>query len=136
MSSKDKSAMSVICPIATSLGLVSNKWKVEIIWYLLKNGKQRFGELRRNVKGISQKVLTDNLRDMERSGLLTRTVYAEVPPRVEYKLSDLGESLRPTLDVIEEWGTEYLRSRYPDRDFLTCTEADEFGTASEPKSKK
>jgi DNA-binding HxlR family transcriptional regulator len=117
----DQEKPTVICPVITFLDLISNKWKVEIIWYLLK-GKQRFGELRRSVAGISQKVLTDNLRDMERDGLLIRTVYAEVPPRVEYALSPLGESLREILDSIRDWSMEYLGERYPDKQFLTCSD--------------
>ena len=100
------------CPVATTVGLIGNKWKLLILRDLL-GGTKRFGELRKSVTGISQKVLTDNLRSMEDDGLLVRTVYAEVPPRVEYKLSDLGNTLRPIMDSMEVWGNGYkaLRAR-------------------------
>ncbi len=94
------------CPVETVLMLLSSRWRVLIIRDLLE-GTRRFGELRRSVSGISQKVLTANLRGMEEEGLLTRRVYAEVPPRVEYTLTDLGESLRPVLDALALWGTAY-----------------------------
>ena len=98
------------CPIEMTLTLISNRWKVLILWDLL-DGVKRFGELKRllgNTRGgISQKVLTTNLRQMEEAGLLTRTVYAEVPPRVEYALTETGRSLRPVLEAMLEWGTRY-----------------------------
>ena len=96
------------CPVATTVGLIGNKWKLLIIRDLL-TGTKRFGELRKSVTGISQKVLTDNLRSLEEDGLLTRKVYAEVPPRVEYTLSELGCSLKPIMDSMEEWGNHYKR---------------------------
>ncbi len=98
------------CPVATTVGLIGNKWKLLIIRDLL-TGTKRFGQLRKSVAGISQKVLTDNLRALENDGLLTRTVYAEVPPRVEYALSPLGESLKPIMDSMEAWGNGY-KSRF------------------------
>ena len=88
------------------LMLISDKWKVLILRDLLP-GTKRFGELRRSVGGVSQKVLTAQLRQMEDSGLLTRTVYPEVPPRVEYTLTELGYSLKPILDAMRNWGEEY-----------------------------
>lgn len=94
------------CPIETTLMLISDKWKVLILRDLL-GGTKRFGELKRSVTGISQKVLTSNLRDMESNGLLTREVFPEVPPRVEYSLTELGTSLRPILDAMAKWGTDY-----------------------------
>ncbi len=94
------------CPVATTVYLIGNKWKLLIIRDLIE-GTKRFGELKKSVPGISQKVLTDNLRSLEQDGLLIRTVYAEVPPRVEYKLSDLGETLRPVIHVMAEWGIAY-----------------------------
>lgn len=94
------------CPVATTVGLIGNKWKLLIIRDLL-SGTKRFGELRKSVTGISQKVLTDNLRSLEDDGLLTRRVYAEVPPRVEYTLSELGCSLKPIMDSMAEWGSQY-----------------------------
>lgn len=97
------------CPVGLFLQLVGNKWKILIIRDLL-TGTKRFGQLRRSV-GCSQKVLTDNLRDLEENGLLSRKVYAEVPPRVEYTLSPTGDSLRPVLDTIAAWGESYRQSR-------------------------
>lgn len=95
------------CPVATTVQLIGNKWKLLILRNLLVR-PWRFNELQRSLSGISQKVLTDNLRSMERDGIIIRTVYPEVPPRVEYALSELGESIRPILDVMEQWGASYL----------------------------
>ncbi len=94
------------CPVETTLLLISNRWKVLIIRELL-SGTKRFGELKKSVGTISQKVLTANLRSMEESGLLTRTVFPEVPPRVEYTLTETGYSLKPVLDSMVAWGTAY-----------------------------
>ena len=94
------------CPVATTVALIGSKWKLLIIRNLLQR-PWRFNELKKNLEGISQKVLTDRLRSMEEDGLITRTVYPEVPPRVEYALSELGESLKPILDSMVEWGTMY-----------------------------
>jgi len=94
------------CPVETTLLLISDRWKVLIIRDLL-DGTKRFGELKKSVGNISQKVLTANLRAMEDSGLLTRKVYAQVPPRVEYTLTETGYSLKPVLDALSKWGTEY-----------------------------
>ena len=94
------------CPVETTLTLISDKWKVLILRDLM-NGTMRFGELRKSIGQVSQKVLTAQLRQMEGSGLLTRTVYPEVPPRVEYTLTDLGRSLKPILDAMRVWGEEY-----------------------------
>lgn len=94
------------CPVATTVQLIGNKWKLLIIRNLLAR-PWRFNELQRDLDGISQKVLTDNLRSMEADGIITRTVYPEVPPRVEYALSDLGETMRPILMSMQEWGTNY-----------------------------
>ena len=94
------------CPVETTLMLIGDKWKV-LILRDLRTGTKRFGELKRSIGGISQKVLTSNLRDMEDSGLLTREVFAEVPPRVEYTLTDLGKSMSPILDTMEDWGRNF-----------------------------
>lgn len=96
------------CPVETTLLLISDRWKVLIIRDLL-DGTKRFGELKKSVGNISQKVLTANLRAMEDSGLLTRKVYAQVPPRVEYTLTETGYSLKPVLDALSKWGTEYKK---------------------------
>lgn len=97
------------CPVETTLTLIGNKWKVLILRDLL-TGTKRFGELKKSIGNVSQKVLTAQLRAMEENGLLTRTVYAEVPPRVEYTLTDLGESLKPILDAMGNWREEYKAS--------------------------
>ncbi|MFQ7472788.1 MAG: winged helix-turn-helix transcriptional regulator [Anaerovoracaceae bacterium] len=94
------------CPVATTVQLIGSKWKLLIMRNLLQRS-WRFNELRKDLEGISQKVLTDSLRSMESDGIITRTVYPEVPPRVEYALSDLGESMRPIIKAMEEWGTNY-----------------------------
>lgn len=94
------------CPVATTLMLIGNKWKIFVIQQLMER-PFRFSELRRAIPGISEKVLTDNLRAMEKDGLITRTVFPEVPPRTEYALSDLGESMRPIIKSMEHWGTDY-----------------------------
>ena len=94
------------CPVEITLTMLGERWKVLILRDLL-SGTKRFGELKNSVSGISQKVLTTNLRSMEQCGLLRRTVYAEVPPRVEYTLTDLGYSLRPILDAMAAWGETY-----------------------------
>lgn len=94
------------CPVETTLTLISDKWKVLILRDLLP-GTKRFGELKKSVGNVSQKVLTSQLRQMEDSGLLTRTVYPEVPPRVEYTLTELGYSLKPVLDAMRSWGEAY-----------------------------
>ena len=96
------------CPVATTVSLIGSKWKLLIMRNLLVR-PWRFNELQRSLDGISQKVLTDSLRSMEEDGILTRTVYPEVPPRVEYALSDLGESMRPIIKSMEAWGTEYKK---------------------------
>ena len=94
------------CPVATTVQLIGSKWKLLIIRNL-RMRPWRFNELQKNLEGISQKVLTDSLRALEADGLVTRTVYAEVPPRVEYALSELGETMRPILDAMEQWGVGY-----------------------------
>lgn len=94
------------CPVETTLTLISNKWKVLILRDLLP-GTKRFGELKKSIGEVSQKMLTTQLREMEAGGLLTRTVYPEVPPRVEYTLTQLGYSLKPILDAMSSWGEEY-----------------------------
>ena len=94
------------CPVATTVQMIGSKWKLLIMRNLLAR-PWRFNELKKDLEGISQKVLTDSLRSMEADGIITRTVYPEVPPRVEYALSELGESMRPIMDAMEIWGTEY-----------------------------
>lgn len=94
------------CPVATTVSIIGSKWKLLIMRNLLVR-PWRFNELKKDLDGISHKVLTDSLRSMEEDGIITRTVYPEVPPRVEYALSELGESMRPILDAMQKWGTDY-----------------------------
>lgn len=94
------------CPVATTVQLIGNKWKLLILRNLLVR-PWRFNELQKSLDGISQKVLTDSLRSMESDGIITRTIYPEVPPKVEYSLSELGESMRPILNSLEQWGNAY-----------------------------
>ena len=96
------------CPIAMTVQLIGTKWKLLILRNLLTR-PWRFNELQRSLEGISQKVLTDSLRSMEADGIITRTVYPEVPPRVEYALTEMGQSLRPILDAMKDWGENYKK---------------------------
>lgn len=98
------------CPVETTLMLISDRWKVLIIRDLM-DGTKRFGELKKSIGNVSQKVLTSQLRQMEESGLLTRKVFAEVPPHVEYTLTELGYSLKPVLQAMRSWGENYKASR-------------------------
>lgn len=95
----------MICPVMTTIAMVSDKWKV-LILYHLRDGKKRFNELRRALQGVTQRVLTHQLRALEADGLIIRTIYAEVPPRVEYELTELGRTLIPVLDKLEEWARQ------------------------------
>lgn len=109
------------CPVATTVALIGSKWKL-LIMRNLQMRTWRFNELKKDLDGISQKVLTDSLRSMENDGLVVRTVYAEVPPRVEYSLSELGKSMYPIIDAMGEWGRQYqkwLRAK-PDKNKTHC----------------
>lgn len=97
------------CPVAITVALIGGKWKL-LILRNLRGRPWRFNELKKDLTGISQKVLTDSLRALENDGIITRTVYPEVPPRVEYALSELGESMRPILDSMEAWGLSYKKA--------------------------
>lgn len=96
------------CPVATTVGLIGNKWKLLILRDILA-GPRRTNELLKSLGGISQKVLTENLRALEEDGLLERTTYPEIPPRVEYSLTELGDSMRPIFKQLEEWGLNYKK---------------------------
>lgn len=102
-----------ICSCAVTISILSSKWKVLIMRELLK-GTIRFSDLRRNVVGISQKMLTQSLKEMETDGLVHRHVFPEVPPRVEYSLTEIGESLRPVIKVLDDWGSEFIKDNKPD----------------------
>lgn len=109
------------CSVATTVQIIGSKWKLLIMRNLLAR-PWRFNELKKDLEGISQKVLTDSLRSMEADGIVTRTVYAEVPPRVEYALSPLGESMRPIIMAMRQWGLDYQTMRQ-DKDEASETEA-------------
>lgn len=91
------------CPVGITVDMIGGKWKAPILWHLA-HGTCRFNELRRNIPEATQKMITQQLRELESDGLIWREVYAQVPPKVEYSLTDLGKSLRPILDVMCEWG--------------------------------
>ncbi len=95
------------CPVATTVRLIGNKWKLLILRNLIYTGVQRFSDFIKSIPGLSKKVLTDNLREPEEDGLIEREAFAEVPPRVEYSLSELGKTLKPVLDALSDWGNEY-----------------------------
>ena len=116
------------CPVEITLSLIADKWKFLIIRDLL-TGTKRFGELQRSIGRVSQKVLTNNLRQMEKTGLVSRKVYAEVPPKVEYSLTDLGKSLKPILDSMVNWGEDYRKnSCQKGRPFLTTADSNKNNT--------
>ena len=98
------------CPVATTVELIGSKWKLLILKYLL-NKTMRYNELKREIDGISQKVLTSTLKSMVEDGIVIRTSYPEVPPRVEYSLSEIGESMRPVIDVMADWGNTYKNKK-------------------------
>ena len=98
------------CPVEVTLGLVGNKWKLLILRELFRNGTMRFNQMHRAIAGITQKVLSEKLKQMEGSGFVLRKAYPEVPPKVEYSLTPVGRTLRPVLSAIYSWGDEYLSS--------------------------
>lgn len=99
------------CPVATTVELIGSKWKLLILKYLLNKTTMRYNELKREIDGISQKVLTSTLKSMVEDGIVIRTSYPEVPPRVEYSLSEIGESMRPVIDVMTDWGNTYKNKK-------------------------
>lgn len=98
------------CAVTTTIGLVGGKWKIMILWQL-RNRIRRFGELKRLIPAANKKMLTQQLRELEQDGLINRKVYAEVPPRVEYTLTETGKSLQPVIDQIGNWGMEYMEKK-------------------------
>lgn len=100
---------NVNCPVVTTLDIIGGKYKALILWHLI-DGTRRFGELRRLIPQATQKMLTQQLRELEEDNLVIRTVYPVVPPKVEYQLSDLGKSIKPILEAIRVWGTDYMKS--------------------------
>lgn len=104
------------CPIEHTVNLIGHKWKVLIIRNLTNNGTQRFSELSKGINGISQKMLTQQLKQLETDKIIDRKVYPQVPPKVEYSLTELGQSLKPILDSMSVWGVEHIRQSDKDRD--------------------
>ncbi|MBZ5536668.1 MAG: helix-turn-helix transcriptional regulator [Acidobacteriia bacterium] len=100
------------CPAEITLSVIGGRWKVPILYHLFQ-GVKRFSELQRSVSGVTQKVLTQQLREMERDRILHREVYAQVPPKVEYSLTDLGKSLKPVIDAMCEWGGVFATGKQP-----------------------
>ena len=117
------------CPVVTTLDLIGGKYKALILWHLV-DGTRRFGELRRLVPQATQKMLTQQLRELEEDNLIVRTVYPVVPPKVEYQLSGLGVSIKPILDAMRLWGTEYLRSQGIEADCFMMEEGGQGGRTS------
>jgi DNA-binding HxlR family transcriptional regulator len=95
-----------VCPVETSMEVLGGKWKPRILWKLTRDGTLRYAQIKRDLGAITPKMLTQQLRELERDGLIARKVYPEVPPRVEYSLSDFGKTLRPVLFALADWGTE------------------------------
>jgi len=98
-----------LCSVEAAVSLIDGKWKCVILWHLLNDGTQRFNELRRRVPGATQRTLTNQLRELEEDGLVHREVYAQVPPKVEYSLTEMGDSLSPILLALREWGDQHLK---------------------------
>ena len=112
LTNERKQSAATHCPVVTTLEVIGGKWKPAILWHI-RRGVHRFGALQRALPGITQKMLTQQLRELEADGILTRTVFAEVPPRVEYRLSDHGLSLQPLLDEMATWGATHRTRREP-----------------------
>jgi DNA-binding HxlR family transcriptional regulator len=108
MGKSDGEATGFHCPVEATLGVIGGKWKVVILFWL-KDQTLRFGELRRKIPGVSERMLTQQLRELEEHGIVHRQVYPEVPPKVEYSLTDYGRTLRPITDRMCEWGKRHMR---------------------------
>jgi DNA-binding HxlR family transcriptional regulator len=101
------------CPVEATLEVIGGKWKVLILYHLSTNGTHRFAELRRRITGVSERMLTQQLRELERAGIVQRQVFPEVPVKVEYSLSHYGTTLQPILDVMSDWGSNHLNRSKP-----------------------
>ncbi len=108
-----KISIAESCPVMTTLGIIGGKWKPGILWILEQHQVLRFGELNRQIPSISQKVLSQQLRELEIAGIVHREIFAEVPPRVEYSITDYGKSLTPVLNEMAQWGMQHARTNAP-----------------------
>jgi DNA-binding HxlR family transcriptional regulator len=108
------------CAVEAAMRVVGGKWKPLILYYLVEEETLRFGELKRRIPGITQQMLTLQLRELESDGIVHREVYRQVPPKVEYSLTPIGRRLKPVLDGMLDWGAEYMAERYPDVELLTA----------------
>lgn len=96
------------CAVEGAINLIDGKWKCVVLWHLLDEGTLRFNELRRRIPGVTQRMLTNQLRELEADGLINRKIYAQVPPKVEYSLTDMGRGLSPILEALRNWGAEHM----------------------------
>ncbi len=108
------------CAVEAAMRVIGGKWKPLILYFLMEEGTLRFGELKRRVPGVTQQMLTLQLRELEADGIVHREVYRQVPPKVEYTLTPIGQRLKPVLDLMLDWGADYMAERYPDVELLTA----------------
>lgn len=118
------------CPVETTLSFLDGKWKGVILYHLLTDGTLRFSELRRRLQAVTQRMLTKQLRELEEQGLLTRTVYPVVPPRVDYALTPLGQSLRPVIMMLEQWGSRHVVCKDGERRLIEPAAIEETASAA------
>ncbi|MGL4197790.1 MAG: winged helix-turn-helix transcriptional regulator [Allorhizobium sp.] len=118
------------CPVETTLSFLDGKWKGVILYHLLTDGTLRFSELRRRLQAVTQRMLTKQLRELEEQGLLTRTVYPVVPPRVDYTLTPLGQSLRSVIMMLEQWGSRYVECKDGERRLIEPAAIEETASAA------
>lgn len=118
------------CPVETTLSFLDGKWKGVILYHLLTDGTLRFSELRRRLQAVTQRMLTKQLRELEEQGLLTRTIYPVVPPRVDYALTPLGQSLRPVVMMLEQWGSRHVECKDGQRRVIEPATIEETASAA------
>ncbi len=118
------------CPVETTLSFLDGKWKGVILYHLLTDGTLRFSELRRRLQAVTQRMLTKQLRELEEQGLLTRTIYPVVPPRVDYALTPLGQSLRPVIMMLEQWGSRHVECKDGQRRVIESATIEETASAA------